>query len=584
MATEVTNFPRESTMREILNAIKAGNAAAAGNIQNFKISAPELVPTLIDKYGAKEAFPMFCKMALASDGGMTLNDVATLYYTNATTGKVYGVEFSLFDTSAVSTGTKTFDNAQLVCNPSTNTTAGRDDYANLALFAPVNINYDWSDTSNLEPKITEIEGVTPGFSLTNPNGLVGVLQMGAWVYVYHEGTKKIRLYSDIQKTGAYKPLPECVRAKDNSFRPWMIHAKYVAGKGSDGNLTSASGLMPASGVPSSRTNAAISHDGMIALWRKLGTIYSGGSMCDRVFMELMFEIKYAKLGSSGTIAGCNNYNFTVHPAKAEDNVTRVLLSETDGTKYLIGSTICVGTATDTSTDWNQATTHDIVDYYTIIDKTTITEGEAKYVALQLDVPKPFSTKTTYIVKTFPWRSGATDFVLGNDGSPYSNTSNQEPGKIQGIEFMTGLYEVLADTALYINGDGTISVKCNRKAASLATGGAGTGAYDLVDKVPMKSTASWNYIAEMGTTLESLMVPTQTGGTAGSSNGYQAACYTEASTTAAGWREWLASGDLYIGGNAGLPYVLCNNGLGNAYWCIGCRASGSGGNRGEFGAA
>ena len=67
-----------------------------------------------------------------------------------------------FPTTGVSTGTKGGDNAGLVCTPSTNTVAGRDDYAGNPLFAVVDCN--WSiDATTLEPVITAICGVTAGF-------------------------------------------------------------------------------------------------------------------------------------------------------------------------------------------------------------------------------------------------------------------------------------------------------------------------------------------------------------------------------------------------------------------------------------
>lgn len=578
MAKELTNFPRETTLREILDAIKQGNIYAAASISDIKISAPALVPALIGEHGAKQAFTIFCKTALACSSTMTLNEIVTLFYENAVAGKVYGSEFYNFSVSQSSIGTKTDSNANMVCEPSTNTTAGQDDYADLALFMPININYNWSDTTNLEPTITEIEGVTEGFSLSSPNGLVGVLQMGAWAHIYNDGQKKIRKYSDHQATPDYEPLPECVRAKDNSFRPWMIHAKYVAGKDANGKLTSASGLIPAASCASSKTNAAISHDGQIALWRQLGAAYSGESMCDRAFLELMFEIKYARLGNSGLIEGCTGYNTMKKVAYAEEDTTRVLLATADGSYYWLGSTVSLGTGTDRST----AAGHDVVDHAIIKQISSVEVDGTTYTALYLDVDTPFTTTTDLNVIAEPWVSGSCDAVRGNDGSPYSLTDGKNPAMIQGIEFMVGGYEVLADTALYSE-NGEYTVKLNRLAANLATGGAGTGSYDLAEKIPMYATAGWNYIRECGNTIESLLVPIATGSGASSSNGYRAAAYTQNSETT-NWREWRASCSLLNGGSAGVPAVHCDGALTNAAWNILARASGSGGNRGEWGAA
>lgn len=580
MATELTNFPRETTLKKILKAIEEGNIYKAANIDDVTVSAPALVPALISQHGARQAFTIFCKTARASDNTLTLNQIVTLFFENAVTGKVYGSEFYNFSVSQSSLGTKTDDNYGMVCEPSTNAVAGQDDYADLALFMPININYNWSDTTNLEPTITEIEGVTDGFSLDSPNGLVGVLQMGAWAYIYNDGQKKIRKYSDHQDTSNYVPLPECVRAKDNSFRPWMIHAKYVAGKDGNGKLASASGLIPAASCSTSVTNAAISHDGQIALWRQLGAAYSGECMCDRAFLELMFEIKYARLGNSGLIEGCTGYDTKKKVACAEADTTRVLLATADGSYYHLGSTVSVGTGTDRST----ATGHDIVDHAIITQIASVEVDGTTYTALYLDVSTPFTTTTDPELNVIaePWRSGSCDAVRGNDGSPYSLTDGKNPAMIQGIEFMVGGYEVLADTALYSE-DGEYTVKLNRLAANLATGGAGTGSYDLPEKIPMYATAGWNYIRECGNTIESLVVPIATGSGASSGNAYRAAAYTQTDETT-NWREWLASCYLIFGGCAGVPAVSCSIALTTARWDLLARASGSGGNRGEWGAA
>lgn len=546
----------------------------------YRVRAAEIIAEYVKNYGARQAFNIFIKMLLAINPETTLNEAVTMFYENAKTGKIYGSEFYCFNVSNVSTGTKTDANAGLTCVPSTNDTAGRDDYADLALFMPININYDWSDTTDLEPTITEIQGITDGFSFDNPNGLVGVLQMGAWLYVSNDGNKKYRKYSDTQINADYKPLPECVRFKDNSFRPWMIHAKYVAGLNAAEKLTSAAGLPPTTYATGCRFTKSISHDGQIALWRELGAAYSGTSMCDRTFLELMFEIKYARLGNSGLIEGCTSYNSSKQVALGETDVKRVLLSAADGAYFLVGSTISIGSENDRS----KANGHSVVDHYRITKKENVTIEGTSYIAMTIDAPAVFTTTAGDYVIPEPWYSGSCGNVQGNDGSPYSLTDGKNPGMIQGIEFMVGVYEVLADTVLRNTGNATYEVMLNRKAGNLATGGAGTDSYTLTEIITIEGAAGWKYNKELGNSVEGFMVPTEIGGTASSSNGYRSATYTEVDTSAAGYREWPASGTLHNGGTAGVPDVYCNSGLTLANWNVAARASGSGGNRGEFGAA
>lgn len=574
MPNQPINIPRDSTIQEMIEVMKEQNSILLlANPQNPETAAPVLVPTLIDKFGAKKAFTTYLSMRLQNGDPPSLYTAVCEFYNNAKTGKIYGSEFYCFKVSNVSTGTLKDESAKLgLCVPGTNTTPAVDPYADLALFMPIDVNYKIGD--DFEPEITEIKGVTDGFSLTKPNGLVGVMQMTPWVYLYNNGTTKGVKYSDTQISANYKPLPEGVKKIDNKPRPFMIHAKYVAGKDEDGLLASASGLHPAVSSPSGRLHTSISHDGQITLWRQRGANYSGGSLCDRNFMLLMFMIKYAHLDSSSVMAGCNSYSTTYKVALGETDTNRALLTPANADYFLIGSTISIGTGTDRNT----AAGHDILDHYRITRKESVTLNGTVYTAVYTDAPETFTTTTDHNVIPEPWASGSTDDVLGNDGSPNSNTSSKDACKIQGIEFMTGTYEVLADTAIYLNADKTASVHMNRQASKLATGSAGADSYLLAEKIPRPEVGAWLYIAECGNSLEGLIVPTETGGS--SATAFRAGLYMEVDT-AVGWREWRASGYLSDGGYAGLPCVNGSSGLAYAHWNIACRASGTGGNRGEW---
>lgn len=571
----VVNIPRDSTLQKLADGMMAQNAIMISqNAANIKGYAPVMVPYLINQSGGKTAFLTWCSMCKNASSALTLNEIVTAFYDNAKSGKVYTSRFYQASVSSSDAGEKLEDNASMVCEPSTNSVAGRDDYADLALFMPINVNYTINATT-LECDITEIEGVTDGFSLTSPNGLVGVLQMGAWVRRYRDNGYIITRYSDTYHTD-FQPLPECVKASDNKFRSWCIHSKYVMGIDSDGKPTSASGLSPAVYAPGYRYSKSVSHDGQITLWRQLGAAYSGGSLCDRNFMELMFEIKYAKLGSTSTMAGCRNYTTSYKIAYAESDTTRILLNPTEASYYLVGSTISVGTGTGREA----ATGHDVVDHHKILRAESVTISDTTYTALYLDVDATFTTTTALNVIPEPWYSGSTDLVLGNDGSPYSNTSGKEACKIQGIEFMVGVYEVVADAVIKLNEDKTADVYLCRKAANITSAAVGTDSYVLSDHVARPSADGWNYISECGESLEGMLVPTVAN--ASSSTRYRAGLYMEADTVT-GLREWLASCDLWVGGDAGLPALAGYSSLGYAGWHIGARASGSGANRGEFAA-
>jgi len=187
--------------------------------------------------------------------------------------------------------------------------------------------------------------------------------------------------------------------------------------------------------------------------------------------------------------------------------------------------------------------------------------------------------TTYITSQ-PWLTGSTDGVQGNDGSPTNNTSGKEPFKIQGIEVMLGMYEVLGDITTYEDATVGYTVYADRLAADIVKSKAGANAVTL-GIIPKEEAAAWKYNAELNwdaNDQESYMIPTQMDGT--SSTGYRSAIYRDALATV-GWREWPAFGNLGYGGSSGLACAHLASGLGYARWDIGARPCGSGGNRGEF---
>ena len=538
-----------------------------------------IVPILIEKYGAQEAFKMFVQ-ANASSKDSSLADIADRFYTAAakTINETYTTQFYKYTTSNSPLGTKMADNAELTCTPGTIADPGTDDYASLALFMCYDVNYS-IDAVTLEPIVHAIKGVYGDFSAQPTDGFVGVMQMTGWVRRTSDETTKTVEYRANEKEG-FVPLPEAVRASNNSVRGFVIHAKYAAGHNAEGVLSSVSGVQPATYRPGSDGSTSISHDGQIAKWREWGNQYCGSALCDNAFLQLMLEIKYATLGSASVMQGCRVYSGTYTAAVTENGVKRIVLTPSNAAYFLVGSRVSLGTGNDRG----KATCYDVCDIATIesIEDVTI-EGTA-YKAVNLAVEDTFNTAATltYIV-AHPWLTGATDGVQGNDGSPYSNTSQKEPFKLQGIEVMLGMYEVPADVTLYEDAEVGYTVYANRKAADIKSGNSGTNPVTL-GTIPKEEAAAWKYNAELSwdvNSQEAYMIPTMWDGS--STTGYRAATYRDAKSTI-GWREWLAFGGLSSGGSSGLACASLSGGLGYAYWYIGARACGSGGNRGEYTAA
>ena len=531
-----------------------------------------IIPSLITQLGVKNALKAFVEANADYD---SLTNICNRFFAAAAksvTG-TYTSQFYKYESSNTPIGEKQDANAELLCTPSTKAAAGTDDYATLPLFACFDVNYT-IDGATLEPVILAIKGVYGSFSSAPAASLVGVMQMTGWVRRTSTDTTKKVEYRATEATG-FKPLPEAVRATDNTVRGFVIHAKYAAGYNSVGKLSSVSGVQPATLRSGSTGSTSISHEGQIAKWREWGNQYCGSSLCDIAFIQLMLEIKYATLGSAQVMAGCRSYSTTYTAAAAETGVTRVLLTAAQGAYFVVGSCVSLGSTNDRA----KATTYDVCDITKILSIEDVTVDGTAYKAVNLDTETPFNTTTTTYIVAHPWQTGGTDDVLGNDGSPTNNTSGKEPCKIQGIEIMLGMYEVPGDTTLYEDAE-KYTVYLNRKAADIRTGGSGTNPV-TVGTIAKEASAAWKYIAELNwdaNNQEAYMLAQYIAGS--STTGYRAGIYRDGAATT-GWRECLAFGFLNSGGYRGFACANLGNGLGTANWNIGARACGSGGNRGEF---
>ena len=529
-----------------------------------------LVPGLIQQYGMDEAFKLFVEANAPYD---TLTSCVERFFSAAakSVNETYTSQFYNFDVSSSTYGTKLDDNASLTCKPSTNDVAEQDDYAKLPLFACYDVDYT-IDADTLEPVIHAIKGIYGDFSKAPTDSLVGVIQMAGWVKRTRDETYKTLYYRAKAESG-YSPLPEAVRASDNSVRPYVLHAKYAAGYNANGLLSSVSGVQPAAYISGRSNHANTSHDGQISYWKKWGDQYCGCSLADYAFLQTMLEIKYACLGNNAVMTGATSYYLTYSPAVAETGVTRVVMTTSNASGYVVGSTVSVGTSSDRS----DAACYSTVEFAKILSKESVEIDGTTYTALNLDVNAAFDTTTSLFVATQPWQTGSTDSVQGNDGSSVDCKNVKNLFKIQGIEVMLGQYEIPGDTTLYYDGTNA-NVYLNRKASEIKAGGSGTNPV-TVGTITQPATTAWLYNAEVNWLggQEGLLLQKQAGG--GSSNAYMSAQYIQATGTT-GWREWQAFGNLWNGSVYGLCCAILGDRLGNTNWLYGARACGSGGNRGE----
>lgn len=509
----------------------------------------------------------------AAGGG--IENALSNFFALRRTGKVYTTRIYKYDTSTSPTGVKLNDNEGLVRKPSTNTAIGQDDYREIGVFMhfPCNFTVDNKGFNH----VTALQG-QPDFKKTGKVD-VGEVTMSAWVGITDNPEYVDYHYSDSPNEAlGLRPMGESINP-DGTISPFMIHGKYGAGD-IDGVPYSSAGLILANG--SQKGGKPVSYTGLIAYMRKKGSMYVGTTNWDLFYKQLMMIILYATTNSRSVMAGCNSYSMQEMAAVAETGVTRVILPKAKANNYIVGSYVSVGDiGSNTNKDRYYAYMHNLAYDVKILKIEPVDDTNS---AIYLDT-EPFNTTLTTCISTMPWRTGSTDSVLGSDGSPFSNTDNKNPFKIQGIETGYGAYEVLSNVFMDIvtDEDGTPKrdVYICMDASLLTTDmNAAKTRYKKVAAQVTYTAASWKYISKCFVDPAlGIMVPTET--KAGSTTGFCNGLYTDSGTS--GQREWLSLGHLFIGTLCGLWILYAGNGVGYACWDIVSGVSPNG-TRGEWQAA
>ena len=509
----------------------------------------------------------------AAGGG--IENALSNFFALRRTGKVYTTRIYKYDTSTSPTGVKMNDNEGLVRKPSTNTVIGQDDYREIGVFMhfPCNFTVDNKGFNH----VTALQG-QPDFKKTGKVD-VGEVTMSAWVGITDNPEYVDYHYSDSPNEAlGLRPMGESINP-DGTISPFMIHGKYGAGD-IDGVPYSSAGLILANG--SQKGGKPVSYTGLIAYMRKKGSMYVGTTNWDLFYKQLMMIILYATTNSRSVMAGCNSYSMQEMAAVAETGVTRVILPKAKANNYIVGSYVSVGDiGSNTNKDRYYAYMHNLAYDVKILKIEPVDDTNS---AIYLDT-EPFNTTLTTCISTMPWRTGSTDSVLGSDGSPFSNTDNKNPFKIQGIETGYGAYEVLSNVFMDIvtDEDGTPKrdVYICMDASLLTTDmNAAKTRYKKVAAQVTYTAASWKYISKCFVDPAlGIMVPTET--KAGSTTGFCNGLYTDSGTS--GQREWLSLGSLSVGTICGLWLLRAHTGVGHANWYIVSGVSPNG-TRGEWQAA
>ena len=487
--------------------------------------------------------------------------------------RIHGVKLPLFATSQSPTGELTDDSVGLVCEPSTEAEAKRDDFAHLAQFWCVEVaaekNTDGTHTIYACEFIDPLDVVRAG-GPDDGKHLVWVLQKNTYTREWDEGGYR---YFKMQCNAAegWETWPQGTDRQKHVY-PYMANPKYGAGLEDDGSIGCRTGLPPVN---------YSSHQNNVTLWRQRGSQYAGASGNLLKFQLAMIWLKYGVKGNSGTIEGHSSQDLQYAAAVSESGVQRILLTTAQASNFKVGYNVIVGVpGSGDNKDRGQASMYSIRKNKRVTKIETVEVGEQSYGAVYIeDGDNTFDTTagTTYI-SNMPYWSGWNDTVQGNDGSRYDPTNGHDTGLIQKTEFMAGAYLILADELWQwgTDDDGNFTFDCYtcHDQTKVITNGSISGDYtkqeDLTLTFPQGTADGWLYIEDTAIAADrGVLWPAKVSTEAGSGTGVKDGFYLAPRTSGvrAGW----CCGCLIHWGSAGLAARLSNNGTTNSYWA-GCAGS------------
>ena len=518
------------------------------------------------------------------------------YFALQRTGKVYTVKFPKWATSQISAGEKLDDNKGLICEPSTRTIKGHDDYESIPLFRTFDVNAYVDDDG-----VRHVSAIKGDHNYRDV-GEVDVFVLGMSYYERHYEDDKYWYYSrtDMPKEG-FTVARECIN-KDGSIQPFGLYGKYVAGL-INKKPYSSKGLKPMRYYSSSTSefgfnSVANSFFNMPQTMAKKGKYYSGGMTCDYKYIATSFWLKFPTLNFQSVMSGCTGYSgqFTAS-MQYSDNRTYFPLSKSNAESIKVGSYVSVGykakSGNSLSNDRAFSTMHAYADDVKVLRKEDIDDSN---VAVYLDVETGFNTmpvsvtdtlSSDIMISTMHWHSGYSDDILGRDGAPCDSkeelTNGIYPACIQGIECFVGGYETYANAFMNILDANHREVYITNDATLINTNATTMMNTFEKSKYTMSVTtpSQWNYITKVDLDLENGAFIQSEAGQSGSSSatGYADAVYFDDGTS--GQHEFLAFGALHVWSAAGLFCCTGGSGLSDADWCILARLSLNGVGGGEL---
>ena len=466
------------------------------------------------------------------------------------TGKVYTVKIQRFAANQTVNCEKLDDNVGLVCEPSTDTVEGRDDYADIPLFKWYNCNYKRDANGHAYP--TAIEHLSDDYRKTGAVD-VGVIQMTPYVK-WDDSDPDYILWSitDSPRDGF---TPWTVAKVGDTVYPYVIHSKFFSGIGEDGLLRSVYNLVPARGQ---------SYNSLITDYGKKGPGYKGAGGEKAAWQILFNSIKCAVKSSQEKYAGCTGYNLQ-YPAAIQrsEKLTYFPVTAEQAKNLVVGSRVSVGYGSKNSDgtvniDRGVSTIHAYADEAKIL-KIEVLDDTNSAVYLDCDAfdTMPVALTDTLnapiTLTTMHWHSGTTDAVIGHhDGSPVSNTDSKHPYRVQGIEYAVGGYEVFSDMVLaFDDSNGKDVYVCPTGAAHTKTDAEILAKYKKVGNFPA---GDW-WIGDIDFDPETCVTWPATKGS-GNRTGVGDMVYGGGNANKNTLREYLQGGNLWNGSFAGASFVAC----------------------------
>ena len=472
------------------------------------------------------------------------------------TGKVYTVKIPRFATNPTVNCEKLDDNAGLVCEPSTDTVEGRDDYADIPLFKWYNCNYRRDVSGHAYP--TAIEHLSDDYRKTGTVD-VGVIQMTP--YVKWDASNPDYILWSITDSPRDGFTPWAAAKSGDTVYPYVIHSKFFSGVGEDGLLRSVYDILPAQKQ---------SYNNMITNYGKKGAGYKGAGG-ERVAWQILFNaIKCAVKSSQEKYAGTTGYDLQYSAAiQRSEKLTYFPVTAAQAKNLLVGSRVSVGYGSNNGGTVNinrdVATMHSYASSAKILKIEALDDtNSAAYLDCDAFDTMPVALSDTLnapiTLSTMHWHSGTTDAVIGHhDGSPVNNF--KYPYRVQGIEYAVGGCEVLSDVVLaFDDSNGKDVYVCPAGVAHTKTDAEILANYKKVGNFP----ADDFWIGDIGFDPETCVTYPATQGS-GDKTGVGDYAYGGGNASKNTLREYLQGGSLWFWLNSGASSVACWSGLGGGDW-------------------